>query len=137
MPRPPTSSERALLDRFREADIPAKEQLAQQIAGAEVVGESPGFLDLTVAESVARISSPTGFPLHGWYRDTDDTLVSLLLNVPFPEGRIDSLERYRVDGEPIVNYAPDPELVRIGPDPFDGPGQSATFDPDSGWRRTT
>jgi hypothetical protein len=137
MHRPLTASERALLDRFREADIPAKEQLAQQIASAEVVGESPGFLDLAVPQSMARIASPAGLPLHGWYQDTDGTLVSLLLNVPFPEGRIDSLERYRVDGEPIVNYAPDPALVRIGRDPFDGPHQSATFDPKSGWRRTT
>lgn len=137
MHRLPTASERALLDRFCEADVPAKAQLAEQIASAEVVGESPGFLDLAVPESVARITSPAGLPLHGWYHDTDGTLVSLLLNVPFPEGRIDSLERYRVDGEPIANYEPEPALVRISRDPFDGPGQSATFDPESGWRRMT
>jgi hypothetical protein len=134
-PRPLTAAERAIIDRFRDVVIPARDALAKQLELVEVRGESKGYLLLTVPADAPPITVSAGFPLDGWYADSDGTLVSLILHVAFPEGKIDSLERYRVDGEDITNLTPDAASVSVGRNPLEDPNQFATFDPQTGWTR--
>ncbi len=136
MARPLSATEFGILARFQTLDISSAPELAAQLKVAEVRSESPGFLDLELTDrSVSSIQFSAEFPLDGWYDDADGGLVWLLLHVAFPDGRIDSLERLRPDGEPIINYEPDPALVRVAKRAVHAPGEGAHFDMRHGWRR--
>ncbi|MDB5028261.1 MAG: hypothetical protein JWO66_1950 [Candidatus Eremiobacteraeota bacterium] len=135
MARPLSALEAAILKRFESVNIPGATALAEQLRSAVVSDESKGCLRFVADDSTPPVASDTGLPLDGWYADDDGGLVMLILHVGFPEGRISALERFRPDGESIVNYEPQPEDVSVAPRALSGPGQGAAFDRTEGWRR--
>ncbi len=115
--RAPSPLERAILERFKEAQVLSKTEFTEQIAVVQIGNVSEGFIDLVVPESAPLLQSYTGFPLNGWYQDRDGALVNLLLHATFPPGQIHELERYRIDGWPIQTPLPNPKDILVQPMP--------------------
>lgn len=127
--------ERRLLLRFAEAQVGDRAALEAQLQSAVVTGESPGFLNLAIAEDAPRIVDQMGYPIEGWYNDVDDSIVTLILHIDAGAQIVSRLERFRPDGEPIIERSPSPATVKIQAEVLDGPGQAATFDREHGWKR--
>lgn len=113
--RLPNDREAALLNRFREADIPACRELSAQLAAVETAEVTDGFIDLSIPKDVPELTSTIGFPVSAWYPDSDGFLVSLLLHQA--SGRASCLERLRGDGLPIEDVLPDAACLRVQEEP--------------------
>ncbi len=135
MNRPLSDYELRLLSRFTEAHVGDKAALEAQLRSATVIGDSPGFLDFTIEDSAPRIAEQTGYPIDGWYDDVDGSIVTLILHIDAGAQTVSRLERFRPDGEPIIDTTPSPSAVMVQAQVLDGPGQAATFDRELGWKR--
>jgi len=75
--------ERAMLARFGEVDVLAKDALRDQLQAVVISEEwiaddrGRGALDLEFSREVAPLASLHGFPIHGWYTDGDGEVVLL------------------------------------------------------------
>lgn len=112
----PLDQERALLERFREAEVASKAELGAQLDIVEIVGQdndpTGGYLHLRVADNAPRIAVPADFPISAMYDDSDGMQIDILLHMA--DGKINSLEWYRVDGQSPKAWPPaDPSLVRV------------------------
>lgn len=76
-----------------------------------MISEEPGFLAFSHSEHTAELTSIDAFPLNGWYKDDDGALVQLLLHTCNRDRLISMLERFRPDGEPIINLKPAIETI--------------------------
>jgi hypothetical protein len=113
--RPPTVSERQILDRLLEVNFPGRDSLVQQLEGLlvkQINGE--GCLSLNVI-STARANLPNGVAVEGRYSDSDavdswEPRVNLLLHVV--NGLLKLLEVYKDDSSRI-RRAPNPEELQL------------------------
>jgi len=129
--------ELAVLARFGEVDVPAKDALRSQLKAAVISEEwiaddrGRGALDLEFSREVAPLSSLHGFPIHGWYTDGDGEVVLLIL-VAGTTNELSHLEFWKPTfGSPIVDWPPDPESICVQAAPS-GASQY-DFDPATGW----
>jgi hypothetical protein len=133
--RPRSDYELRLLLRFAQAQVGDKAALEAQLQSATVSSESPGFLNLAVPKDAPRIVDQTGYPIQGWYDDEDGGIVTLILHIDGAAKIVSRLERFRPDGEPIIERSPDAAAVNVQAEVLDGSGQAATFDREHGWKR--
>ena len=109
-----TPNECAIIGRLVEAGFPGAAELRQKLAVGRVTYiESNGVPALLceVPDSAPRASVIRQVPVEAEYPVADGVLMYLLLHVV--EGRLQSLEIYREDGEPIRHLPSASELVPI------------------------
>jgi hypothetical protein len=88
-----------------------------------------GQLTFRVPAEATPIDMVDLFPILLWYFDSDGWLVNMAVHLD-SRGLLDRLERYRIDGQPIVLLWPRLDQIRLQL------SSSAinTFDPVSGWK---
>lgn len=107
--RPLSEDERALIGRLLGADFPGRDALVAQSAGCLARSlDSTGSLKLSPAQGPAAVVVRR-VPVEAEIDDEDGVIVHILLHVL--DGRLDELEIYRDDSQPLRRLI-DPQRLR-------------------------
>lgn len=92
--------------------------LVDQMKQAEVEDvDDQGQIRIRVRDDAPPLRSDSQFPIDLWYFDSDGMIVSLLLHANGATKQIQSIERYRLDGDKIHLLWPQLDQVRLGTPP--------------------
>jgi hypothetical protein len=106
-----TDNERSLLQKLLATDFPGRDELAKQIATAQVaVLDADGSLGFLINETIGADAVKYAVPTEGEYEDPDGVTVHMLLHVT--GNKASELEFFREDNRQVQSR-PIPETIRL------------------------